>query len=512
MAYSSSRTERQVLIVQGSPTISLFSLLPEFESLHSHSPDRIYIILLIGPAILAGFVVDALASGGMVSPTPWRLMATIQVPAILMVAALILVQAEERVWLPRSNVLLVLVACVSAGVALMRFSPMVSRIAVIVTVAALLTDTPGQPAWKRLSNSSSRDSAAQIIDSYVEPTDAARWLQDRRDEGEIFRFFGYDLAALTIPNERETYAVGHYRPGTASLLINNRGIRLDLDDIQGYNPVQIRRYVTYFRHLNNQSQSYHTSNVLENGLDSPLLHQLNVRYIVLPAEIPANRPDLFHVAQRYPTVYLDEHNRILENPNALPRAWLVHEAVRTKTGQILPQYVEGLVDPAMTALMDADPPDLAPAPDDAAESVEIVYRENDELRLRVDAASRGMVVLSEIWDPGWTATVDGENARVYRTNFLFRGVVVDAGVHEIVLRFPADDVKWTLLFYLIPLASFGVVGLAWLQARRRPAPGPTANWPARPGVSRARNRRQTDEGSNDVPGIGEYLPPPDDFG
>ena len=38
------------------------------------------------------------------------------------------------------------------------------------------------------------------IDRYLEPNGAARWLQARRDDGEVFRYFGYDLASLTIPD------------------------------------------------------------------------------------------------------------------------------------------------------------------------------------------------------------------------------------------------------------------------------------------------------------------------
>jgi hypothetical protein len=457
------------LIVAGSPTISLFTQLPEFRSLHSHSPDRIYIILFLGPAVLAGFLVDALASRRL--PTnPWRIMAAIELPIILAVAALILVREESRIWLPTGRIVLVISVCLvaGAGVALVRKRPWVAPTAIVAVIAILLVDTPGEVAWNRMTNPDLRKNASNIVDSYLQPTDAAKWLQDRRDEGEIYRYFGYDLGALTIPNRRQTYAVGHYRPGTGSLLINNRGLPLGLDDIQGYNPIQIRRYVTYFRYLNNQAQSYHTANVLENGLDSPLLDVLNVRYIVIPAQMPPGRPDLFHLVQLYPTVYLDTKNRILENPDALPRAWIVHEAVKTDTGEILPQFVDATVDPMATALLDTNVPKLESAPDGAVESVEIVHRENDEIRLRVSAASRAMVVVSEIWDPGWTATVDGEEARVYRADFMFRSVVVDAGEHEIVLRFPATTVQRTLLFYLIPLAAFGVLGIAYGRERLLP--------------------------------------------
>jgi len=348
--------------------------------------------------------------------------------------------------------------------------------AIVGVIALLLAAMPGGAAWTRLTDQGNSDSASQTIDRYLEPNGAARWLQARRDEGEVFRFFGYDLASLTIPIRRETYAVGHYRPQTASVLVNNRGISFNLDDIQGYNPVQIRRYVTYFRYLNNQSQSYHTSNVLENGIDSPLLNMLNVRYIVAPAQIPPGRPDLIHLTQRYRTVYLDDTSRILENPDALPRTWIVHEAVKTRTGQILPQFVDASVDPGSTVLIDSEVPALDAAVPGVAETVEIVHTSNDEIRLRVNAASRGMVILSEIWDPGWTVTVDGNEAKIYRADFLFRGVVVDQGAHEIVLRFPATKVKQTLLFYLIPLIAFGLLGIVALRDRRKSEPIPPESW------------------------------------
>lgn len=458
------------LIIKGSPTISLFNLLPEFDSLHSHSPDRIYIVLFVGPAVLAGFVVDALANRHWRRPGPWRLIAAVELPIILAVSALIVVKQEENVWLPTSHIVLVIAVGAVVFLGFLRVRSWTTAAAVLAVLALLLYDMPGEDGWDRFSNQTRRDNSSRLVNGYLEETGAAEWLQARRDSGEIFRYFGYDLGALSISTRRATYAVGHYRPGTSSLLINNRGIAFGLDDIQGYNPIQISRYVTYFRHLNNQSQSYHTSNVLENGLDSPLLDQLNVRYIVMPAHIPLNRPDLFHLAQSYPTVYLDETNRILENPDALPRAWIVHEAIRTRTGDILPQYVTGAADPSTTALMDTNVPKLKPAPEDAVESVAMVHRENDEIRLRVTAATRGLVVVSELWDPGWTATVDGESSRVYRTHFMFRGILVGPGEHEIVLRYPATNIKQTLLLYLIPIAAFGLLGIAYgrnrLLARR----------------------------------------------
>ena len=58
------------------------------------------------------------------------------------------------------------------------------------------------------------------------------------------------------------------------LAVNNRATLHGLHDIQGYNPVQLQAYVDYMRVLNGTSQDYHDANVLESGLDSPLLDLL----------------------------------------------------------------------------------------------------------------------------------------------------------------------------------------------------------------------------------------------
>jgi hypothetical protein len=456
------------LIVAGSPSLAAANLLPRFESLHAHSPDRIYIVLFLAPAILAGYLIDALSDRSWSPPTGWRLLIGLELPVVLIVAALIYVQYQRDDWIPASRVVFTVLACAAVGLAVIRSRRRVAWIGIAALLTLLFVDPTGRLLYLRMTDESRVELAHDLIDQHRSRSGAAVWLLERAAEGEPFRYFGYDLAVLTNDGDRETYISGHYEPSSAPLLLNNRGVWLGLEDIQGYNPVQISRYVTYFRTMNGQSQSYHTASVLEGGLDSPLLDLLNTRYIVMPAAIPPNRPDLFHLAQRYPTVYRDDTTRIVENRNALPRAWIVHEAVRTKTGQILPQFADGSVDPRVTALLDTNAPALAPAEDASAETVQIITRDSDQIRLSVNVTSRSLVVLSEIWDSDWTATVDGQDARVYRSNYMFRGVLVEPGTHEIVLRYPVTTIRQTAWLYLIPTAAFALLGLARATTRMRP--------------------------------------------
>ncbi|HQY30674.1 MAG TPA: YfhO family protein, partial [Thermomicrobiales bacterium] len=308
----------------------------------------------------------------------------------------------------------------------------------------------------------------RFVSQSQNPGGAVTWLLEQQQSDPYFRYFGYDVMQLMNNGRARTYHITYSDPKTIRLVAMNRSVYFGLNDIQGYNPVQIKRYVEFMNTLNAAEQSYHAANVLEGGLDSPLLNILGVRYIVVPAEVPPERPDLLHLSQRYKTVYQDASVRILENPAALPRAWMVHDVKQVEDAdRLLTRLALHLDDPTETVLLQDSPPTLEPAVAGAAEQVTITSYSADEIRLTVNASSTGMVVLSEIWDPGWSATVDGQDAEVWAADYALRGIVVGPGTHEVVLRYDATIVKRSLLAWFVPL--FALVGLCipWPDRRRR---------------------------------------------
>jgi hypothetical protein len=65
----------------------------------------------------------------------------------------------------------------------------------------------------------------------------------------------------------------------------------------------------------------------------------------------------------------------------------------------------------------------------------------DRVALACEAPDRAFVVLADTWFPGWSASVDGAPAAIYRVNQLARGVAVPPGRHRLEMRY--EPVGWS---------------------------------------------------------------------
>lgn len=243
------------------------------------------------------------------------------------------------------------------------------------------------------------------------------------------------------------------------------------------------------------------------------------RYFVLPAiQVPTNpdrgvaslmsdteriypRPDAFDGpdgARRRDELYRTEDVQILRNRNALPRAWVVHNARFSNP-------IEGLSRSARAAPMEemlytADPlwydpdrhpydprsyawlevPDSAPllryipgGPTGSGESVSVHAAGPQRVELDVTLERPGIVVLADSYYPGWALTVDGEPAPILRANRMMRGAAVESGRHRLVYEYRPLTFALGRIVSGVGLAI--LVGLlAW--SRRRPeSPHPRAS-------------------------------------
>jgi uncharacterized membrane protein YfhO len=91
------------------------------------------------------------------------------------------------------------------------------------------------------------------------------------------------------------------------------------------------------------------------------------------------------------------------------------------------------------------------------------------LQLAKPAPAGSVLVVSENYYPGWTATVDGKSAPVVRTDYSLIGVVLPAGATHVDLTFSSPAYKRGKALTLIALGLSIVaiaVGVAGDRRRR----------------------------------------------
>ncbi len=433
---------------RSTPLHVALSVLPRFKELHQHFPQHVMLVFYLAPALLAGAAWEHIGGLG----RKGALLASLPLLGILL-------STGTSIRIPQS----VLVAFVGASLLVAARATMPDRLRLITAlmVAFVFVDliSAGHARVTVWTQTTDRWIGLRKVDldRFYDPGGAGRFLLARA-QSEPFRYFGFNLK----PGEKRNYPLQWAELQANRLLTNNRATMLRLQDIQGYNPIRMARYKNFMDALNGRRQGYRRSDVYSSGLNSPLLDLLNVRYIIVPASGQAQDTAARGVLEQSATVHRGQGVRVLERPDALPRAWIVHAAHQADPDQSLARLADAQVDPRQAALLEVPPPELAQPPDSTSDRAEITTYESDRIELRVETDAQGLLMLSEVYYPAWKAYVDGKPTPVYTANYLLRAVPVAAGEHVVELRFESAALRAGIgvssLFYAL-LAFLGVMVL-----------------------------------------------------
>ena len=183
----------------------------------------------------------------------------------------------------------------------------------------------------------------------------------------------------------------------------------------------------------------------------PVLNMLNTRYFILPMQdgktVPVQNPYTYGNAWFVNNVkFVDNANQELD---ALGQLDLRHEALSDA------KFREQL---KPVAEQDAD----------SASIVKITSYEPNQLTYDVKSAKGGVLVFSEIYYPGWTATVDGQPVELGRVNYVLRALTVGPGQHKVELSFfpKSLDVTETIAYVSLGVMLLLILMAAFLSYRR----------------------------------------------
>ena len=149
--------------------------------------------------------------------------------------------------------------------------------------------------------------------------------------------------------------------------------------------------------------------------------------------------------------------KVYEYPDVLPRAYLVGDVQALEDEQAVARLRSGAFDPRRMALLEPGAePMLGGSP--VHGQVEVLERRPERWRLRISSDRPALLVISDAYYPGWSASVDGVETSVLRANVAFKAVVVPAGEHLVELTYDPASFK-------LGLAVSGLAALVVVLAR-----------------------------------------------
>lgn len=419
-----------------------------YGDVYLHAPSRLRYGLLLAIPVLAAAGVDAWLRAG-----DRRERARLMVPGVVVFAILPLAVGVR----PR-HLALVWTGMVLGGALLataVRRPALLAGVPVLVAVELTVGALLGQSAPYQVVTAPNRDEVAwrTPFENLLEPDIlAGAYLRPGPNAEAVGTGSG---RYLTLQPWREATSkgyVGRWHPGDAGLIDNQRAILFQLEDVQGYNPVQLLRPWALSRRLNETPPKY---NVTVYAEPTPTVLDLwQVGWLVGPASPPAEG---FEVVSRQGGWAL--HRGPDRHRASLLTAWEVVPGPEASMEAVAdPRF-----DPERTVVLERDPGLPRPQTDETGTAV---YRAlgPEDAEVVVDAPAPGILVVRNAFDRNWRASVDGRPASVLPANHALQGVAVPAGRHVVRLSYRDPTVR-------VGLVGSGLAGVAlvaaWAAARRR---------------------------------------------
>ncbi|WP_455085627.1 YfhO family protein [Prevotella nigrescens] len=231
--------------------------------------------------------------------------------------------------------------------------------------------------------------------------------------------------------------------------------------IGGYHPAKLRRYQEMIdKYIAPEMQAAMQAIGSKGGVMSevdgrklfPVLNMLNAKYFIVPLQGNATTS--------------------IQNPYAQGNGWFVDKL--TYVADANAEYAEvGKIDVSHEAVADKKFEAVLgqTAANDSTASVVLTKYEPNNMTYSVNSAKGGVVVFSEVYYPGWSATIDGQPAELGRVNYILRALNVKAGKHEVVLDFHPSSISITetIAYTALAVLLLAICAALFVEWKKRKA-------------------------------------------
>lgn len=250
-----------------------------------------------------------------------------------------------------------------------------------------------------------------------------------------------------------------------------------LHEIRGYDGIDPPRYVELLSRCADprvQSPDYaKTLNYVpmmrltdDGRLELPgAINMLNLRYLILPKPVPLPFRSIPRISGSDET----SGYAVIENTGSLPRVYVPKTAEYFQKSRLI---LSRVTDPDFNPLQVAHIEERISLPDTCIGTGQVVRESSMEVVVNADMRTKGLMVLADRWDQGWKAWSNGRELPVLRTNYVLRGVVLEAGKSTVIFQYEPQSFVWGIRLFIMAaviVAAWTLLVFKKAQEHRRPA-------------------------------------------
>lgn len=388
-------------------------------------PARMWYFFALAAALLMGLAVDHISRTRKLSPRAWR-------------------------WLLSSGGLLIVVTLV--GRYLTRRPDETDWTLGFLAAVSVIISLIGLWQFIRSRLTAFQFSTLLIVAIFIDlfPLDVA--FARPRPSAEIFEMpeIGKSVEGQAQTEQFRIYSIR--RQLADHILVANQ-----LEAVEGLNSFQFATYSQFMRLASGctpegifaavppcASNEFSPTAYLDATPNPALLGLLNVKYVISPFELPEH--DELTLMETTGTEWL------YENSAVFPRAFGVGKVEIVENDSAVLARLP-YVDLQSTAIIESSQPIEVENSGEFFEPAEILSYTPNQIHVRINMPEDGVLVFSEVWTPGWQASVDGAESPVFRVNGTLRSILLSAGEHDVQMYFMPPAFMTGIVIMLITAAG-----------------------------------------------------------
>jgi hypothetical protein len=237
-------------------------------------------------------------------------------------------------------------------------------------------------------------------------------------------------------------------------------IYFNIPTLGGYDPLYINDYGKFIQYVGTGEYKTPERSVVTfpiNGKYTPqAIDFLGVKYIIhkksdgaLAWAFPFNK----YPIDKFVKVYEDNFYDVFQNKTPFDRAFVVSKVFQSNTFNLFDYDLKKV------AFVDDSIPGLK---EDGSGNAKILKYSANSVEIEANTNGPALLVLTDIFYPGWRVEVNGKPSKIYKTDYTFRGVMVPGGKSNITFTYMPESFLIGIYLFLI-----GIMGMVVFSVVRK---------------------------------------------